>query len=109
MNTIERVLSFDNAGDFPQTPAFYRIYCVDPLTGYRSNCRFEGSALNLRDSLLVHFSLHEKDIPLRYFMLSCKEKLIEYIPMDDLDSAASLQTREEWVRKAPLKLQNCRV
>jgi len=109
MNTIERALSFDNAGDFPQTPALYRIYCVDPLTGYRSNCRFQGSTLNLRDSLVLHFSLSEKDVPLRYFMLSCKEKLIEYILMDDLDSSASQHTREEWIRNAPLKLQNCTV
>ena len=77
METEELQIDPANVDMLPDQPAVYALYDADPARN-QLNLRFTSSCMDLRATIAGHFKPTEPDIPLRYFMLSAKPKLLRF-------------------------------
>lgn len=82
----------------PDDPAIYAIVEAG-CRNENMKCRFLGETGKLKTAIENHFNPTEKNIDLRYFMLSDKKKILHYITLENLKGNAHINTYREWFRE----------
>ena len=91
MNGAIKVTINANKLDLPRCPAIYAIFS-------ETECRFIGMTDNLYEKINGHLMPTEKIIPLRYFMQSYKQKLLQYkIFPENLSLKEREAIKEKWI------------
>lgn len=77
MKTEQLQIDQSNVDLLPDQPAVYALYDADPVRN-QLTLRFTARCTDLRAAVAGHFKPTEPEIPLRYFMLSAKPKLLRF-------------------------------
>lgn len=84
----------DNLSELPEQPAVYAI--CGRVNNKPANARMVGTAANLREAVLMHFSDGETNECLRQFMQSIKIKELVYELLPGASSEQLAQKKTEW-------------
>jgi hypothetical protein len=98
VNNKQIILDPEGLKMLPDYPA---IYAIVEAGCHNDNmkCRFLGETGKLKTAVENHFKPTEKNIDLRYFMLSEKKKILHYITLENLKGNAHINTYREWFRE----------